>query len=99
MPNSYTYFKPDVKQWFTDNVPPSVRILDVGPGQGTYSILLRELGYQMDAVEVWHPYVDQFKLRAKYDNVYTVDIRDFDLQGYNFIILGDVSRASICRRC
>ena len=90
MPNSYTYFKPDVKQWFTDNVPPSVRILDVGPGQGTYSILLRELGYQMDAVEVWHPYVDQFNLRAKYDNVYTVDIRDFDLQGYNFIILGDV---------
>jgi len=90
MPNSYTYFKSDIKEWFKNNVPIGDRILDVGPGQGTYSILLRDLGYQMDAVEVWHPYVEQFNLRAKYDNVYTVDIRNFDLQGYDFIILGDV---------
>lgn len=90
MPNSYTYFKTDIREWFKNNVSTSDRILDVGPGQGTYSILLRDLGYQMDAVEVWAPYVEQFNLRAKYDNVYTVDIRDFDLQAYDFIILGDV---------
>lgn len=90
MPNSYTYFKNDIREWFKNNISTNDRILDVGPGQGTYSILLRDLGYQMDAVEVWHPYVEQFNLRAKYDNVYTVDIRDFELQGYDFIILGDV---------
>ena len=90
MPNSYTYFKPEIKQWFLDNVPTSKRILDVGPGQGTYSDLLRDHGYRIDAVEIWAPYVDQFGLRAKYDNVYIADIREFDISDYDFIILGDV---------
>jgi autotransporter strand-loop-strand O-heptosyltransferase len=90
MPNSYTYFKPEIKQWFLDNVPTSKRILDVGPGQGTYSDLLREHGYRMDAVEVWAPYVDQFNLRSKYDNVYIANIIDFEWYKYDFIILGDI---------
>ena len=90
MPNSYTYFKPEIKQWFLDNVPTSKRILDVGPGQGTYSDLLRSHGYRMDAVEVWAPYVDQFNLRAKYDNVYIANIIDFEWYKYDFIILGDI---------
>ena len=90
MPNSYTYFKPEIKQWIIDNVPNSKRILDVGPGQGTYSDLLRDHGYRIDAVEIWAPYVDQFGLRAKYDNVYIADIREFDIEDYDFIILGDV---------
>lgn len=90
MPNSYTYFKPEIKQWFIDNIPLTTRILDVGPGQGTYSDLLRNLGYRMDAVEIWAPYVDQFNLRAKYDNVYVGDIVTFDVRPYDFIILGDV---------
>jgi len=90
MPNSYTYFKSEIKQWIIDNVSSSKRILDVGPGQGTYSDLLRDHGYRIDAVEIWAPYVDQFNLRAKYDNVYIADIRKFNLQDYDFIILGDV---------
>ncbi len=65
MPNSYSFFKSDIKQWFIDNIPTSKRILDVGPGQGTYSDLLKDLGYRIDAVEVWAPYVDEFNLRAK----------------------------------
>ena len=90
MPNSYGYFKPEVKDWFVDNVPTSKRLLDVGPGQGTYSDLLRNLGYRMDAVEVWAPYVDQFNLRTKYDNVYIENILEFNWTDYDFIILGDV---------
>jgi autotransporter strand-loop-strand O-heptosyltransferase len=90
MPNSYGYFKPEVKDWFMENVPTSKRLLDVGPGQGTYSDLLRNLGYRMDAVEVWAPYVDQFSLRTKYDNVYIENILEFNWTDYDFIILGDV---------
>jgi len=90
MPNSYTYFKPQVKEWFIDNIPTSLRILDVGPGNGTYSELIRNLGYRMDAVEIWAPYVEQFNLRQKYDNVYVGDILEFDVEPYDFIILGDV---------
>lgn len=90
MPNSYTFFKPEIRQWFIDNLPANKRILDVGPGQGTYSILLRDIGYAMDAVEIWEPYVEQFDLKSKYDNVYIGDIRDFSIKDYDFVILGDV---------
>ena len=90
MPDSYKYFKPEIRQWFISNVPTTKKILDAGPGKGTYSDLLRDLGYKIDAVEVWAPYVDQFNLKDKYDNVYVEDIRNFDIKGYDFIILGDI---------
>ena len=44
MPNSYTYFKEEVREWFRENVPARTKVLDVGPGQGTYGKLLYELG-------------------------------------------------------
>jgi autotransporter strand-loop-strand O-heptosyltransferase len=90
MPYSFTYFKEEVKEWFLNNVPTSKRILDVGPGMGTYSDLLRSSGYRMDAVEIFEPYVDKYGLREKYDNVYVGSIITFDIKDYDFIILGDV---------
>jgi len=90
MPYSFTYFKDEVKEWFLNNVPTSKRILDVGPGMGTYSDLLRSSGYRMDAVEIFEPYVDKYGLREKYDNVYVNSIVVFDIKDYDFIILGDV---------
>lgn len=44
----------------------------------------------MDAVEIFEPYVDKYKLRKKYDNVYINSIVVFDIKDYDFIILGDV---------
>jgi autotransporter strand-loop-strand O-heptosyltransferase len=90
MPYSFTYFKDEVKEWFLNNVPTSKRILDVGPGVGTYSDLLRSSGYRMDAVEIYEPYIDKYGLREKYDNVYVNSIVVFDIKDYDFIILGDV---------
>lgn len=90
MPYSFTYFKDEVKEWFINNVPTSKRILDVGPGIGTYSDLLRSSGYRIDAVEIYEPYVDKYGLREKYDNVYIGSIVTFDISDYDFIILGDV---------
>jgi autotransporter strand-loop-strand O-heptosyltransferase len=90
MPYSFTYFKEEVKEWFLENVPTSKRILDVGPGIGTYSDLLRSLGYRMDAVEIYEPYIEKYGLREKYDNVFIGSIVTFDIKDYDFIILGDV---------
>ncbi len=90
MPYSFTYFKDEVKEWFLNNIPTSKRILDVGPGMGTYSDLLRSSGYRMDAVEIFEPYVTKYGLREKYDNVYVGSIITFDIKDYDFIILGDV---------
>ena len=90
MPYSFTYFKDEVKEWFLNNVPTSKRILDVGPGMGTYSELLRSHGYRIDAVEIYEPYIHKYGLREKYDNVYVGSIITFDISDYDFIILGDV---------
>lgn len=90
MPESYKFFKPEIKQYFKHHVPASTRILDVGPGIGTYSNLLRELGYSIDCIEIWEPYVHEYNLHDKYDNVHIGNIVDFDISEYDYIILGDV---------
>jgi autotransporter strand-loop-strand O-heptosyltransferase len=90
MPYSFTYFKPEVKEWFISNVPISYRVLDVGPGIGTYSDILRSSGYKLDAIEIFEPYIEKYNLKEKYDNVYIGDITLFNIDDYDFIILGDV---------
>lgn len=90
MPTSYQYFKEEARDWFLLNVPVSKRILDVGPGVGTYSDLLRKHGYKIDAIEIWAPYIAKFQLAEKYDQVFNGNIVDFDFSNYDFIILGDV---------
>src|SRR5689334_18537549 len=68
-------------------------VLDVGPGQGTYADLLRQVtpSAHWSAVEVFAPYVDTYGLAAKYDRVEVVDIRDFSWpQHFDVVILGDV---------
>ena len=92
MPHSYPFFKEDVKQWFIDNLPPGTKILDVGPGEGTYADLLEGLGYEMHAIEIYEPYVDRFYLKSKYKKVHVNNIMNFRpaLGAYDFVILGDV---------
>jgi 2-polyprenyl-3-methyl-5-hydroxy-6-metoxy-1,4-benzoquinol methylase len=60
-----------------------LKILDVGPGKGTYSTLLNNMGYQIDAIEIWRPYIEKYSLR-KYDNVYLGDILEFNVENYDF---------------
>ena len=75
-------------------------VLDIGPGQGTYSDLLRDLVPIIDAVEVWTPYIYEYSLHSKYQMIENEDARDFlpDLRdayrgrgnAYDLIIFGDV---------
>jgi autotransporter strand-loop-strand O-heptosyltransferase len=90
MPNSYHYFKQEIKEYFKENIPTTKKILDVGPGEGTYSKLLRDLGYKMDCVEIYEPYVSTYNLKDKYDNVIINNIINQNISDYDFIILGDV---------
>ena len=55
MPESYNYFKNDVKEFIIDKLPLNSKILDIGPGVGTYSKLLRDAGYKIDAIEIFKP--------------------------------------------
>lgn len=52
--------------------------LDVGTGAGYWSRILRgSIGYPVaiTGIEVWHPYVDQFKLLEKYNELIVSDAR------------------------
>jgi predicted TPR repeat methyltransferase len=68
-------------------------LLDVGPGMGTYSNLLRDVtpGASWSCVEVFQPYVQLFDLQSKYDTIHCADIRYFSWPTvYDVVILGDV---------
>ena len=66
------------------------KVLDVGAGSGTYRELLN-FGTHWTALEIWEPYVHQYKLAQKYDEVILADARSFEFANkYDLCILGDV---------
>ena len=60
----------------------SYRILDLGAGVGTYSdrysasILPRDKFF-WTGVEIWDPYVKNFNLKLKYDDIFTQDVQSY----------------------
>ena len=70
MPRSCSLLRQDTRKYLLDNYDKDSTILDVGPGEGTYYNLLNDYFTNMDAVEVWEPYINQYNLRNKYNNVY-----------------------------
>lgn len=54
------------------------RVLDLGPGAGTWAKVMRprHSGYWAGC-EVWPPYVDEFGLALLYDRVIVADIRHY----------------------
>jgi predicted TPR repeat methyltransferase len=70
-------------------------VLDIGPGAGTYSDLLKPLLTRIDCIEIWEPYVAKFQLMRKYDTVVIADVRHMSASSawdgkYDLVILGDV---------
>jgi len=93
MPSSTSFFKKETISYIVKNYPTDCKILDVGAGIGTYSDLLKPRGYlNMDCVEVYQPYIDEYDLKAKYNNVYNQDITksDIDFNQYDLVIFGDI---------
>jgi len=72
-----------VTQTFTN-----FKILDVGAGYGTFGRALNHLN--IDAIEVHEPYIVEYGLEKFYKNVYNSNILDFDIDNYDYIIMGDV---------
>lgn len=79
MPTSLMANNPYVVN-MVETIPPDERrsLLDVGPGCGSYGVLVR--GYvndppdEIDAVEVWRPYVERFHLEGIYDTLFVGDV-------------------------
>jgi len=86
---SYPYFKQDIVRHLKNAFPAGATALDVGPCDGIYSDLMYDW-FQMEAVEVFAPYIWRHRLEGKYDRVYNADIRSFDFGWYDLVIMGDV---------
>lgn len=89
MPTSYLDFKQDIRNYIINKYDKDIKILDVGPGEGTYSNLLNEYK-NIDCVEIYEPYINEYGLKNKYKNIYISNILDFDFDYYDVIILGDI---------
>lgn len=87
----------DLKPWMLEryeSIKPDITV-DVGPGCGTYSDLMRPVHKgTWKAIEAWGPYITQYGLWGKYDHVVVSDVRHCDLcsihYGPNLVIMGDV---------
>jgi hypothetical protein len=90
MPYSYSKFKQEVKEKIIEHVDSKCHVLDVGAGSGCYGEMLKGHFQQIDALEIFEPYVEMFQLKSKYDNVLIGNIMDFDFCEYDLIIMGDV---------
>lgn len=90
MPYSYSKFKGEVADHIVSTISRRDAILDVGAGSGVYCDLLRGHFDRIDALEIFPAYVEMFKLRGKYSEVHIGDVREFDLNQYKYIIMGDV---------
>ena len=90
MPESH----PETKPWVIEKIQnlKAMRIIDVGAGAGIYSelVLKDSEGVSIDAIEIWGPYIEEFRLEEKYDQVFQVDVRSFASFDYDLVILGDV---------
>lgn len=89
MASSYNDFKEEIKEYIQNKFNTDISILDVGAGSGTYQELLSDYK-NIDAVEVFEPNIEKYKLREKYRNVINADIRGLMYQDYDLIIFGDV---------
>jgi len=89
VPTSYGAFKSEIKDYVLDKYDKEAKILDVGAGCGTYANILKEYK-NIDAIEIYKPYIKKYDLKKKYKNIFNLNIIDFEFNFYDIIILGDV---------
>lgn len=90
MPGNWGYLGQSTKEYLCNNFDKDCTILDIGCGHGFYYKLLSDHFTKFDAVEIWEPYINEYNLENMYDNVYNVNIMDFEFDYYDIIIMGDI---------
>jgi phospholipid N-methyltransferase len=91
MPYSVNENKPWIQRVIKEISPSTV--LDVGAGSGVYADIIRQnTDYKINivAIEVWEPYIKQFNLEKKYDEIINKDVREIEDFNYDLVIFGDI---------
>lgn len=94
MPYSNQDGKEDLRDFLAE-IPNVSRIVDIGPGAGSYFDLLHYNFPNIEwvAVEAWAPYVLTFELAKRYDNIIISDVRWVNWDKVNnsdIVIMGDI---------
>lgn len=96
MPHSFSTFDDTIFLFITDFEPKSV--LDVGPGIGKIGSMVNKAcrlnGFEceLDAYEIYEPYIKQFELKWIYDNIYNeniMNIMEKENVRYDMVFFGD----------
>jgi predicted TPR repeat methyltransferase len=89
--------KAETLAWFQANQSTIKTVVDIGPGSGTYVKLIREdaqccVDATWIGVEIWKPYIEEFELESRYNQVLNQDVRTVDWVALNpdVVIAGDV---------
>lgn len=90
--------KPQILEWFKNNEQKITRILDIGAGSGTYIKLIKENNQvcqnaEWICIEAWEPYIKEFNLKNRYNQVINSDVRIIDWEtigNFDVIVAGDV---------
>lgn len=90
MATSYAIYKKEITDYLKNRFDRNATILDVGAGEGTYLPFLQDYFTNIEAVEVFKPNIDNFRLGERYNRVYNVNITDFQYDYYDIIIFGDI---------
>jgi hypothetical protein len=93
MPFSASEGREHVRRWLDELGP--VTVVDIGAGAGAYRDLCATLAEPpvVDAVEIWAPYIEQYRLGERYRSVVVADafaLPASAYRGYDVAVLGDV---------
>ena len=93
MPSSWKIFDNEIREYVSREFPDrDTQILDVGAGSGKYRDLFYDYS-NVDAIEIFAPYVRDFSLNIRYRTVYVGDAVDFCVsskQKWDLYIIGDM---------
>lgn len=90
--------KEQTAEWFRENETNIQKVVDIGPGSGTYIDLIKKeynccLNSYWIGIEIWKPYIEQFSLESRYNQIINQDVRTVDWQQLgpiSVVIAGDV---------
>ena len=90
MPYSHPAHYSDVALLVRENFDPSTTsIIDIGAGSGTYRDIFPE--YTLDGIEVYEKYINDFRLRARYREIFNTNVLEFtQWKKYDLAIMGDI---------
>jgi 2-polyprenyl-3-methyl-5-hydroxy-6-metoxy-1,4-benzoquinol methylase len=92
---SMPYSDPSNKEWVVQKIREiePKKILDVGVGSGSLEHYVRAnfgASIQLDGIEVWKPYISEFNLLERYNNLFIIDVKQWDNWDYDLVMFGDV---------